>query len=311
MSLEPVQSKGVMFMKPIKTTFVAGIVFVLMALATLAACGGSGGSGCSPAPAPIPGPGPEPEPGGGSGCGPVPEPIPEPGPTRTWYVSLLRGDDNNNGLSIDTPLQSVMKALQKAAADKAAYPDKWKKGVSAKIVILDLSGPTEITLDDTYPPITLGGTPENPATINGTLTITGGDANSPPVTLAHVTLNGGGSDVVKVEGGNLVIEDGAVITGGGNGVVVISGGAVTLSGDSRIWGISGNGVEMTGGAFNMTGGEIGANGKNGVKTSGGGVFTKRGGGTVYGNGGSVPTDLRNTRGSINDIPKTFVPDDNF
>jgi hypothetical protein len=232
---------------------------------------------------------------------------------KTWYVSSDQGSDNNNGQNKDRPLLTVQAALQKAAKDKADYPSKWKEGDSAEIVILgELSGPIEIDLDaqHPYPPITIGGTSDSPLTINGTLTITGGDENSPPVTLAHVTLNGGGSDVVTVEGGNLVIEDGAVITGGGNGVVVNSGGAVTMSGDSRIWGNSGNGVYMTGGAFHMTGGEIGANLGYGVRPTGGGTFTKTGGGTVYGNHDTTP-EQKNNLGSINANPNTYESDRNY
>jgi hypothetical protein len=337
-----------MFMKTVKTTFVAGIIFVLMALmtlTTLTACGGSGGghghnSSDDPASAESDDP----------ASAESDDPAPVPTLISTWYVDSrdeVGDDDNNNGQSRDAPLRSVQAALEQAAAYKEAHSDEWDAGdYSAQIVILYLDGNIIIDLDakppkPPYPPFTLGGTStsENPATINGTLTIKG-SPDSPAITLAHVTLNGGGSgDVVTVEGGNLVMEAGAVITGGDNGIVVtggtfdmsggvvggypkgsggntgngvvVTGGTAEMSG-GMIWGNGRNGVEMTGGTFNMTGGEIGANGRVGVDTSGGGVFTKKkGGGTVYGGDLHTSKLMRNAFGSINTNQGTYGLDDSY
>jgi hypothetical protein len=234
----------------------------------------------------------------------VPEPIPEPGPTWTWYVSP-HGDDNNDGLSTNSPLLSVRAALQKAAEDKAADAGKWADpDAFAKIVILDdLKEDEAIVIDPDaqlpYPPITLGGTPQNPVTIKGTLTIKG-SPDSPAITLAHVTLNGNGADVVvTVEGGNLVIENGAVITGSGknNGnMVKVSGGNVVMEEGAIITGDNAAGVFMTGGTFTMKGGEIKENKWSSGVYLAGGTFTMESG-EIKGNNGDgvyLPADLSGT-----------------
>jgi hypothetical protein len=235
-----------------------------------------------------------------------PDPGTDPGPgantAKTWYVSPS-GSDANDGWPGSVPVRTVSNALQKVAAYKTAHPTEWNPGDSATIVIM--GGAITIDLNTEPPPLTLGGTSENPVIIEGTLTISGGSGSSPEVTLTHVTLNGGGNSAITVSGGNLVIQTGATITGGGKGVVVNSG-QVTMTG-GKVWDNSGDGVEVhTGGTFAMTGGEIGGNGGKGVNISGG-AFTKTGGGTVYGTAADGAGNNANGGGSIADYVFTFGP----
>jgi hypothetical protein len=222
-------------------------------------------------------------------------------PAKTWYVSS-NGSDNNNGSNESAPMATVRAALQRAVSYKAARPNEWAAGNSATIIILG-SLSESVTVDGTsYPPVILCGN-NGSGTLTGRLTIGGGSGN-PVVTLTNLTLNGGGHDVVTVSaGGNLVIQDGAVITGGGKGVVVNSGGAVIMSG-GEVWGNTSHGVEVTG-TFGMTGGVIGYNSAKGVNIMPGGAFTKKGGGIVYGTAAGGAGNNANNGGSIAGLTKTF------
>jgi hypothetical protein len=226
---------------------------------------------------------------------PAPDPTPEPEPAntaKTWYVSPAIGSDTNDGWPDSAPVATVTAALQKVAAYKTAHPTEWNPGDSATIIILDdLPEPVTVNHDTSYPPVILKSS-SNEVTLTGALTISGGNENSPEVTLTNLTLNGGGSNVVTVSDGKLVIQTGAVITGGGDGVVVNSGGAVTMTGgkvcadedpDAFDFTKRVNGVVVnSGGTFNMNGGSV-WNNDNGVRVKSGGTFHMTGG-DIYHNG---------------------------
>jgi hypothetical protein len=170
---------------------------------------------------------------------------------------------------------------------------------------------------------------------SGLVTMTGGEISgcTNGVQVAGGTFNlsggrvGGNTTGVNISsGGAFNLSGDGVIgiypkgdTGGNTGSgVVVSGGTAEMSG-GRIWDNGGSGssrgtksgVAVSGGEFNMTGGEIGANTGYGVYTSGGGVFTKRGGGTVYGGWPNASDDSMNEQGSIDGGSETYGPDKDF
>jgi hypothetical protein len=215
-----------------------------------------------------------------------------------WFVKSA-GDDTTGTGSETNPLLTPQKALttlKTVYTNAHFWPGKGTVDPSpASIVILDpvSSGPTSAITG--IPPLTLyARTPDAAGDItlnaNGALLTVGSGVT---LTLKDITLKGKSDNnglLVQVNtGGELVLENGAVITGntGDNGGgVQVAGGTLTMtggkiSGNTRGgYGATGAGVYMSGGDFTMSGGEISGNyardGGGGVVMSGG-AFTMNGG----------------------------------
>ncbi|MDR1257295.1 MAG: hypothetical protein LBJ86_06070, partial [Spirochaetaceae bacterium] len=157
------------------------------------------------------------------------------------------------------------------------------------------NSPAEVVIDGGGREITLSSTGTFPViTVETGVTLT----------LRNITLTGNNSNnapLIKVDGGMLVLEDGAHITGntntaGNGGGVYVTGGTFDMNGGT----ISGNtasntaadnyggGVYVTGGTFNMTGGTISGNTSTSTSTNTDTAITVgSGGGGVYAAGGST------------------------
>jgi hypothetical protein len=209
-----------------------------------------------------------------------------------WYVSST-GNDTNNGLTPETALATVKRALEYTQAEYGnehypkveGIPETTSIIISGTITEMATSnGMIEITGANVYPPIELRG---KTVTETGTLNANQQNrvlyiADDNKVTLSeHLTITGG---KVSSDGGG-VYNGGTFTMSGGE----IAGNLVTGFGD-------GGGVCNDGGTFTMSGGEIAG---NSASSYGGGVKSDTGtfimsGGKISGNsslfGGGVEND---------------------
>jgi hypothetical protein len=219
----------------------------------------------------------------------------------TLYVSPAGGSNSNTG-GHGAPLKTVQYALSRvAAAYSGSWPGKGMDGVTpGTIVLLDpLTAEAGITISGAgkYPPLILSAQPPN-ETGNITLTTEFGAplltvGQGVTLTLTNIVLKGKGSNtapLVKVDGGHLILEDGALITGNTNGDspfygggVAVYGGTFTMSAGTISNNVAstnalgyGGGVYVGGGTFTMSGGII-TNNATGSGGEGGGVFVNSGG----------------------------------
>jgi hypothetical protein len=245
----------------------------------------------------------------GSGSG-------EHDPQLEYYVWVVAVDGESDLSSAPSAVELSASELAYTVNDsdaleaaKSALAESKVKNHTVTVVNDTVSTASSITVRN-------AGSPDKTVTITGAgpeavikggvdlLTIEGGK-----VTLSELTLDGGYNSTVSVSGGELVLQDGAIVTGSNVDGVRISGGGVFTMTGGKISGNEWNGVKMTGGEFEMTGGEIAINGGSGVSTDISAVFKKTGG-TVYGRR-SKADDYANRSGSINGAKDNYEPNDNY
>jgi hypothetical protein len=253
------------------------------------------------------------------GLGGIPEePEKEPGEPdpfsafKTVYVKEDGDNDDGQG-TITSPYRTVGKALEKLAE---YYAGNWpgKGGDNEErgaIVILGVvnAGTTGIDNSESiYPPIILYGDPGAALKLTGQGSlITVGSGVT--LTLRNIAFNGvadNNASLINVDGGHLILEDGAVITGntsseGGAGVQGNAGGITMNSGaiisDNETTATVGGGIYIDDSSpfnFTMNGGTITNNKVRADNGWGGGIgingdnntFTMKGG-TISGNEASI------------------------
>jgi hypothetical protein len=176
---------------------------------------------------------------------------------KTYYVKA-DGDNTNDG-SATAPFQTVAQALGALAADyiDSSWPYKDLPdavGKGAIVILGTVESPPITNITGTYPPLILSGESNGELKLNekGRLLKVGTNGT---LILKGITLQGrtdNNEALVDVDGGHLIIENGARITGnissgGGGGIHSAGAGRITMN-DGEI---SGNkaGVEGGGGIF--------------------------------------------------------------
>jgi hypothetical protein len=167
----------------------------------------------------------------------------------------------------------------------------WDEEVDLAKLGTDIGAGLALTSADSPPEVILDGGGKTIALAAGTgSVITVGTGVT--LTLKNITFKGSATNntaLIGVNGGTLVLEDGAVITGNNGGGVHVSGGTFTMKDGTISDNTGGPGVNLTGGAFEMSGGTI----SNNSDTTYGGVRVYGSGSTFTMSGGTIS---KNTSG---------------
>ena len=189
----------------------------------------------------------------------------------TLYVSSTGDDDNNDGLTKDSPFETMERAIKEIQDIKIATLT-WKIYVNGTVtdtstVTIDTLIAKSLEIDDV-------GVLENPVSVtNATLKVSSGRViyvKDSVVTVKQVSISNGNAD----NGAGIYIT-------GSKADVTLDGGKIV----SNTATAAGGGVYINGGKFTLQSGSIGASGNANAAANGGGIYNA--GGSVIMKGGDI------------------------
>lgn len=236
--------------------------------------------------------------------------LPQPSPFDTYYVRA-DGSDRNNGLSEETAVRSLFKALNLASRTPAKTivvlgrldPSSEQSSSPERVFLIQGTGKEQITIRGKNQAALLGRGEKRVVLIKGVSNICFED-----IEISGGGGNGEGGGIGIGEGAELTLGPGSLITGNrsgalGGGIAIAPGGRLYIRGGS----VNGNetdgvggGIAAAGAVLVMESGEIRDNtaeGGGGVAVYEGGSFTLKSG-AVLSNRASVGGGIILNRGGV-------------